>query len=38
MSAPPGRPKGRQPQFGAAQRRTTITPSRREGAGGKEVK
>ena len=26
MSAPHGRPKGRQPQPGAAQRRTAVTP------------
>jgi hypothetical protein len=33
MSAPHGRPKGRQPQAGAAQRRTLVTPSLGEGAG-----
>lgn len=35
MSAPHGRPKGRQPFTGAAQRRTSVTPSLREGAGGR---
>ncbi len=34
-SAPPGRPKGRVQETGAAQRRTAITPSPREGAGGR---
>ncbi len=32
---PHGRPKGRQPQTGAAQRRTAVTPSPGEGAGGR---
>jgi hypothetical protein len=35
MSAPHGRPQGRRQHSGAAQRRTAITPSRGEEAGGK---
>ncbi len=35
MSAPHGRPKGRQPTPGAAQRRTAVTPFPGEGAGGR---
>ncbi len=34
MSAPLGRPEGRSQGFGAAQRRTGVTPSLGEGAGG----
>ncbi|CAB1371022.1 protein of unknown function [Denitratisoma oestradiolicum] len=34
MSAPHGRPKGRITQSGAATRRTFVTPSLGEGAGG----
>ena len=34
MSAPLGRPKGRQPRTGAARRRTDVTPSGREGGRG----
>ena len=34
MSAPHGRPKGRQPIHEAAQRRTVVTPSLGEGDGG----
>jgi len=34
MSAPHGRPKGRQPQPGAPQRRTTVTPFLGKGDGG----
>lgn len=37
MSAPHGRPKERQPRSGAAQRRTVVTPSLGEGAGGSVV-
>ena len=37
MSAPHGRPKGRQSIHEAAQRRTAVTPSLGEGAGGREV-
>ena len=37
MSAPHGRPKGRQSLPGAAQRRTAVTPSLGEGAGGRAV-
>ncbi len=35
MSAPSGRPNGRQPQTGAALRRTNVTPFRGEGVGGR---
>ena len=37
MSAPHGRPKGRQPKPGAAQRRTIVTPFHGEEAGGRVV-
>ncbi|CAB1370013.1 protein of unknown function [Denitratisoma oestradiolicum] len=37
VSAPHGRPKGRMPQPGAAQRRTVVTPSLGEGIGGRVV-
>ena len=37
MSAPPGRPKGRQRRTGAAQRRTVITPFLGKGVGGRVV-
>jgi len=37
MSAPPGRPKGRKPTTGAAQRRTPVTPFLGKGDGGKVV-
>ena len=35
MSAPHGRPKGRQPDHGAAQQRTVVTLSHVERAGGR---
>jgi ATP-dependent DNA helicase DinG len=35
MSAPHSRPQGRKPQSGAAQRRTIVTPSLGDGAGGR---
>ena len=35
MSAPLGRPEGRIQEHGAARRRTEVTPSPGEGAGGK---
>ncbi len=35
MSAPHGRPKGRKPQTGTAQRRTVVTPFLGKGEGGK---
>jgi len=37
MSAPHGRPQGRQPGTGAAQRQTVITPFLGMGDGGKGV-
>lgn len=37
MSAPLGRPEGRKPRPGAAQRRTGITPFLGKGDGGKVV-
>ncbi len=37
MRAPPGRPQGRHHEYGAAQRRTTVTPSSWEGVVGKVV-
>ncbi|TND00906.1 MAG: hypothetical protein FD118_2696 [Rhodocyclaceae bacterium] len=37
MSASHGRPKGRQSTHEAAQRRTAVTPSIVEGAGGRKV-
>jgi len=38
MGAPHGRPKGRKPITGAAQRRTAVTPFPGEGAGGRVVR
>jgi hypothetical protein len=38
MSAPHGRPKGRQSAHGAAQRRTDVPPSHGEGGEGRAVK
>ena len=35
MSAPRGRPEGRQPMTGAALRRTAVTPARGAGVGGR---
>jgi hypothetical protein len=37
MSAPHGRPKGRKPTRGAAQRRTIVTPFPGKGVGGKAL-